>query len=117
MRTREEAWKALGLDSAEGVYKIAEEQLRKANQWAKVGSFLFLSKVCRNLIWPFFLFAGGLFTNTVYIAVIERRFHSDVFTTAVISLIIGAFLFIPYINLRVEHMNLLYRRVKDVART
>lgn len=116
-RTREDARQTLGLSSVEGIYGIAKERLQDTPKWTKVGRLLRFSKLCRSLIWPCFLIAGGLLTYTAYIAIIERRLHSSPLITAVISLLIGSFLFIPYINLRVEHMVLLYRRVKEITKT
>jgi hypothetical protein len=106
---RDDAVKALKLNTVEGVYQAAKEHLITTKKWTEVGALLFLSKLCRSLIWPSFFVAAGLFGNAIY-NLIQNRPHLMGLLEATIGVLLGALLFVPYINLRVEHMCLLYRR-------
>ena len=61
----------LKLPSVEGVYAAAKQQLRGTKRATAAERLLFLSKLCRGLIWPSFLAAAGLTTQAAYVALTE----------------------------------------------
>jgi hypothetical protein len=112
---RKAAINALQLSSAEGLYGAAKDKLMKSKQWKAVDRLLFLSKLCRSLIWPSFLVGAGLLARVAYLLIVERRLAAASLVGGGVFVLFGALLFVPYINLRVEHMVLLYRRASGLS--
>ena len=112
-QARKRAAVSLKLSSVEGVYAAAKGQLQSTKDWATPERLLILSKLCRSLIWPSFLVAFGLIAQVAYLALTESQVDGKSLFGAVVLAGFGLLLFVPYINLRVEHMLEMYRRVSD----
>lgn len=108
---RQRAAAALQLYSVEGVYSESKRKLQGTKEWARAERLLYLSKLCRSLIWPCFLLAAGLLTNVAIVLLTQRQFEAESLIGAVATLMAGLLLLVPYINLRVEHMLELYSHV------
>jgi hypothetical protein len=114
-RARQRAIAALlpsGSDGA-GIYRTAERVLGESRQ--SLGGRLPLSKIFRTLIWPSIL----LFVVLLILAMmgnggatpLVRRWLVGAFG----ALLLAGALFIPYLNLRVEHMIQLYERAAGMS--
>ena len=115
-QARKQAAVNLKLSSVEGVYAAAKGQLRSTKDWATPKRLLFLSKLCRSLIWPSFLVAMGLIARTGYLVLTEGQVNGTSLLGALVATGFGLLLFVPYVHLRVEHMLEMYRRVSGARR-
>lgn len=101
--------------SGEGIYREAKKVAKKqARKWEYIEQPLILSKFVRSFIWPCFLIsisvlaaAGGSFLYDWGLNV------TTLIGAGVISFCFGLLLFIPYFQLRVEHMIRLYEYVPE----
>lgn len=97
--------------SGVGVYREASDRVRKQEQeWNYVQTPLTLSKLARSFIWPFVLAALGFFAVTV-LSFLQGHSILILVTGIVVSLTMATLLFVPYFDLRIEHMIRLYRAV------
>jgi hypothetical protein len=110
-QARKRAAADLKLSSVEGVYAAAKGRLQRTKEWATAGRLLLLSKLCRSLIWPSFLVATGLIGEAAHLTLTEGRVNGTSLFAALVAVGLGLLLFVPYVNLRVEHMLELYRHV------
>jgi hypothetical protein len=111
-RIRGDAVTKLVPDSPEGkgVYRAAVGIARKRKDWEHIEQPLIASKFLRAFIWPSGLASLALLGNGLWQkGVGEPGTQSLLFGTALA--IIFFLLFVPYINLRVEHMQRLYEHV------
>ncbi|HME33184.1 MAG TPA: hypothetical protein VKG65_10565 [Terriglobales bacterium] len=71
------------------------------------------------MIWPCFLIAAALFAAAVHEWFTGQSVESSNLLGGTLCLLLGLFLFIPYINTRVEHMIEMYDGVSNLpdART
>ena len=111
-RCRDKAIHALfGKDhSGEGIYREAKKiAKRRAKRWEQIEQPLILSKFARGFIWPCFLISVA----SVLVAAASIIFDWELsiavlIVVGAIAFCFGALLFIPYFQLRVEHMLRLY---------
>jgi hypothetical protein len=112
-RCRQLAAKALfeGEHSGRGVYREAESRAKgNPAQWSKIEQPLILSKFIRSLLWPFGLVAAVLiFLGLRDFSKDVRNLNLRVLGEGLLAALFALLLFIPYINLRVEHMRRLYQ--------
>src|SRR5581483_2885511 len=95
---RKSAMKALRMDSEEGLYQQAKKRLRAEGRWTKIAGVLFLSKLCRSLIWPCFLIAAGLFAAAAHQWLTRQSVDSANVLAGALCLLLGFLLFIPYLG-------------------
>ena len=99
-----------------GVYRAASELARKSKvRWEQIEQPLILSKFLRALIWPAGITSLALLGNGVWYTSIGARGGTS---STLLGLGFGLFyllLFVPYVNLRVEHMQRLYEHVMRSA--
>jgi hypothetical protein len=109
---RHVAAKSLGLPTVEGVYEAAKHMLKQRGKWGPSGRLLFLSKLCRSLIWPCVLIATGFAAQALY-RVFARRDSplAPSIIGALVALALGVLMIVPYVHLRVEHMLQMYTTV------
>ena len=111
-QARKQAVAVLQLPSVEGVYAAARDELRRTKEWAPANRLLILSKLCRSLIWPSFLVATGLMAQATYgFFTGGGGATAPTVLGALVAVGFGLFLFVPYVNLRVEHMLEMYRSI------
>lgn len=112
-RCRQQAAEALfPLDhSSKGVYREAELRAKRTSSlWPKIEQPLILSKFIRSLLWPCVLLAALLIIFGLWILVSDvRNPHLGVLAAGLITALFAVLLFVPYFNLRVEHMMRLYQ--------
>lgn len=114
-RARQDAITALlpkGSDGR-GLYRAAERVVRQSGK--TLGGRLPLSKVFRTLIWPSILLFVGLLSLAV-LGTEGTTPRTRWLVGAFSALLLAGGLFIPYLNLRVEHMILLYERAVNIGR-
>jgi hypothetical protein len=104
--------------SREGIYreakKIAKEQPGK---WEFIEQPLILSKFVRGFIWPCFLIAVASILGAIGSLIFGWRLNPTIMIiTGVVVFCFGVLLFIPYFQLRVEHMIRLYEYVYDISK-
>lgn len=92
-----------------GVYRAALELARKSKaQWERIEQPLILSKFLRALIWPAGIASLALLGHSAW----STNFGDEGGTSSMVlglgSGLVCLLLFVPYINLRVEHMQRLY---------
>jgi hypothetical protein len=112
-RCRQLAVKALfpGDHSGQGVYREAESRAKRApSQWSKIEQPLILSKFIRSLLWPFALLAAVLIVFGLWDLFRDfRNAHLRGLAAGLLTALFVVLLFVPYFNLRVEHMIRLYQ--------
>jgi len=98
--------------SGEGLYREACARAeRSPAQWRNIENPLVISKFLRALIWPFALTAVGMFVAALWISFIHDNNVGVPLVIGLLSSLLAALLFVPYIHLRVEHMIRLYQHV------
>jgi hypothetical protein len=118
-RCRQQAVKALFPQgySGEGVY--VEAALRaKSNPsvWTEIEQPLILSKFIRSLLWPSVVLAILLISFGLWILLSDlRNPHSEILSAGLATALFSVLLFVPYFNLRVEHMMRLYQWVSKLS--
>jgi hypothetical protein len=108
-QARKRKAEALKLPTTEGVYAATERQIQGTRRGKTAERLLFLSKLCRAMIWPSSLVATGLISQVVYVVLREHRVAVASLIDGLLAWLFGMLLFVPYINLRVEHMLEMYR--------
>jgi hypothetical protein len=109
---RKSAAKALELGTVADVYAKSKAELQKRKEWNRAYSLLVLSKLCRSLIWPSLLVAMGLLAGSAHDFFMRESVSAGAWVLyALLSFSFGIFLFVPYINLRVEHLIEVYKSV------
>lgn len=101
--------------SGEGIYREAKKVATKQpKKWEYIEQPLILSKFVRGFIWPCFLISVSSILVAIGSIIFGRALNIAVFIVAgVIALGFGVLLFIPYFQLRVEHMIRLYEYVHE----
>ena len=108
---RNSAMDALRMDSEEGLYQKTKKKLQGDGKWTKIAGILFLSKLCRSLIWPCFLVAAALFAAAAHEWFTGQTVDSGNLPAGALCLLLGLLLFVPYLNTRIEHMIEMYEEV------
>jgi len=92
-----------------GVYRAAGELARtNKKKWEQIEQPLILSKFLRTLIWPAGIASLSLLGLNVWYASVGSTNSTSSIAWCVGFGILWLLLFVPYINLRVEHMQRLY---------
>lgn len=97
--------------SGTGIYREAESRARSnPSQWAEIEPPLILSKFIRSYIWPCASLAAILLVYGLWVFIMDfRHLHLKVLAAGLLLAIFSVLLFVPYFNLRVEHMIRLYQ--------
>jgi len=101
--------------SGEGIYREAKKvAVKQAKKWDYIEQPLILSKFVRGFIWPCFLIAVASILGAIGALFFGWTLKPTVLIiTGVVVSCFGVLLFIPYFQLRVEHMIRLYEYVYD----
>jgi len=92
-----------------GVYRAASELARKSKaQWEQIEQPLTLSKFLRALIWPSGIASLALLGHSAWYTSVGEKGGTSSMVLGLGSGLVYLLLFVPYINLRVEHMQRLY---------
>jgi hypothetical protein len=92
-----------------GIYRQARRALRERGDWGAVVGPLAWSKAFRSLIWPSLLIAlGCLGLSLGHLAFGWPGEPQSLLIVAVLSFVFAMLAFIPYLDLRVAHLMLLY---------
>lgn len=95
----------------EGIYRAAEDVARRSKgKWEHIEQPLILSKFLRAFLWPTGLVSLSLLAFGLWQVSIGNSGASNIVLGALLGFIFFL-LFVPYINLRVEHMQRLYQSV------
>ena len=93
-----------------GVYRAAVGTVRKRKgEWENIEQPLILSKFLRAFIWPSGLACLALVVNVIWQKGVGDR--GPGLAWAATLAVVFVLLFVPYVNLRVEHMQRLYEHV------
>ncbi len=99
----------------EGIYREAKKlAMKQAKKWEHIEQPLILSKFVRGVIWPCFLIALSSILVAIGSIIFEWGLNVAGFIiSGVVAFCFGVLLFIPYFQLRVEHMIRLYDHVYE----
>ena len=103
----------LNAPEGKGVYRAAVNIASKSKaRWDQIEQPLILSKFLRAFIWPTGLASLALLGSALYQKDVGGELGST--SSVVFGIVLGfvfVLLFVPYINLRVEHMQRLYEHI------
>lgn len=95
-----------------GVYRAAAEVARRSKvKWERIEQPLILSKFLRSLIWPLGITSVALIVIGTWQVISGAEYGAWSLYAGAGCGIIGLLMFVPYFNLRVEHMQRLYEYV------
>jgi hypothetical protein len=107
-----------GQHSGRGIYRVAVEHARRGKaKWEYIEQPLILSKFLRAFIWPAGMSSVVLIGTYIWqVAVVQTGDIAIVLLGGILG-IVFVLLFVPYINLRVEHMLRLYEHAAGTGRS
>ena len=88
--------------------------MEQAKEWEYIEQPLILSKFVRGFIWPCFLISAASILVAIGSLILGRALNLTVMIiTGAVVFCFGVLLFIPYFQLRVEHMIRLYEYANE----
>ncbi len=106
-------------NNGEGIYREAKKvAMKQAKKWEYIEQPLVLSKFVRGFIWPSFLTSSTAIVAAIGSLIFGWALNiALLFIAGIIIFCFGVLLFIPYFQLRVEHMIRLYEYIYESIST